>query len=84
MEDAVRALEGLVRYLARGLVERPEEVEVQAELRGTQLTLRLRVPEAEVGRILGRQGRTIQALRTLLRASVHSRNLRVYLDLEGR
>jgi predicted RNA-binding protein YlqC (UPF0109 family) len=59
----------LLEYLARGLVERPDEVSVERfeEDDGT-VVLELAVAEEEYGRVIGRGGRTAQALRTIVRA----------------
>lgn len=58
----------LVEFLCRSLVERPEDVSVtEVELDGA-LTLQIRVAPADTGRVIGRQGRVIEAIRTLARA----------------
>jgi predicted RNA-binding protein YlqC (UPF0109 family) len=71
----------LLTYLARGLVDRPEEVSVEQfdEDDGT-VVLELAVAEGESGRVTGRGGRTAQALRTVLRAAAGERR-RVVLDI---
>jgi predicted RNA-binding protein YlqC (UPF0109 family) len=72
----------LLTYLARGLVDRPEEVSVEQfdEGDGT-IVLELAVAEGEYGRVIGRGGRTAQALRTVLRAAAAGERRRVVLDI---
>jgi predicted RNA-binding protein YlqC (UPF0109 family) len=61
----------LVETIARALVDRPEEVQVRAVGgAGTQVTvLELRVHADDLGKVIGRQGRTAKAIRTLLSAA---------------
>ncbi len=67
----------LVEFLARSLVEEPDQVKV-TELRRDQATvLELRVAPDDLGKVIGRQGRTARAIRTLLAAS--SRGGRRYI-----
>ncbi len=72
----------LLTYLAQGLVERPQEVSVERfdEGDGT-IVLELAVAEGEYGRVIGRGGRTAQALRTVLKAAAAGERRRVVLDI---
>ena len=72
----------LLVYLARALVERPEEVRVEEfeEDDGT-LVLELRVADDEYGKIIGRGGRTAQAIRTVVKAAAIKDNRRVLVDI---
>ena len=71
----------LVEYLAKRLVDRPEEVEVQ-EIAGEMTTvLELRVGDGDLGKIIGKQGRTILAIRTILSAVATKENKRTVLEL---
>ena len=59
----------LVEAIAKALVDRPEEVQVRA-VEGSQVTvLELRVHAEDLGKVIGRQGRTAKAIRTLLTAA---------------
>jgi predicted RNA-binding protein YlqC (UPF0109 family) len=59
----------LVENLAKALVDKPEEVVVQ-ELKGTQTTvIELKVAKEDVGKVIGKQGRTANALRIILGAA---------------
>ena len=59
----------LVENLAKALVDKPEEVVVH-ELKGTQTTvLELKVAKEDVGKVIGKQGRTARDIRTILNAA---------------
>ncbi len=62
-------LENLLRVLVRPLVERPEEIEISSREEGSRVRLSLRVADEDVGRIIGRQGRTINAIRKVVKAA---------------
>ena len=59
----------LLAYLARELVDDPDAVRVETEERDGTLVLVLHVAADDVGKVIGRQGRIVRALRTLVRAS---------------
>ena len=74
------SLKDLVEYLARALVDHPDEVHV-AEIAGEQtVVLELRVARDDLGKVIGKQGRTVKAMRALLSAA--SAKLRKRADLE--
>ena len=72
----------LLEYLARGLVEHPDEVVVTevAEDDGT-LVLELSVGEDDYGSVIGRGGRTAQALRTVIKVASAKDRRRVFVDI---
>jgi predicted RNA-binding protein YlqC (UPF0109 family) len=72
----------LAEYLARALVDRPDEVSVEEfeEEDGT-IVFELTVAEDDVGKVIGRNGRTVNALRTVIRASAVRHNRRVLVDV---
>ena len=71
----------LVEEIARGLVGHPESVEVKA-LEGSQVTvLELRVHAEDLGKVIGRQGRTAKAIRTLLGAAGMKAHKRFTLEI---
>jgi uncharacterized protein len=72
----------LLEYLAKGLVDNPAEVSVDSfeEDDGT-VVLELRVAEDDVGKVIGRSGRTVNALRTVVRACSVKRGRRVLVDV---
>jgi uncharacterized protein len=76
-------MEELVEYLARNLVDKPDEVRVERSEREGAIVLELHVAPDEVGKVIGRQGRVARALRTLVRASGARSNERVLLEIVG-
>jgi uncharacterized protein len=76
-------LEDLVEYLARGLVDQPDEVRVVRSEREGNVVLELHVAPDDVGKVIGRQGRIARALRTIVRASGARSNERALLEIVG-
>jgi predicted RNA-binding protein YlqC (UPF0109 family) len=74
------SLKELIEFLARSLVDNPDEVQV-AEIAGEQtVVLELRVAKEDLGKVIGKQGRTVKAMRAILSAA--SAKLRKRADLE--
>jgi uncharacterized protein len=72
----------LLEYLARGLVDDPDAVEVeQFEEDDGTVVLELAVGEDDYGKVIGRGGRTAQALRLLVKAAAVKENRRVLVDI---
>jgi uncharacterized protein len=65
----VEQLEELVLVLARSLVDEPDKVEVSGTETDSRVDLELRVAQDDMGKIIGRQGRTIRAIRTVAKAA---------------
>ncbi len=71
----------LVRYIAQSLVDYPEQVEV-AEVEGNQTSvLELKVAKEDLGKIIGKQGRTARAIRTLISAVSAKEKKRTVLEI---
>lgn len=74
-------MEAFLEYVVKGLVEHPDEVTVTpVTKRGTTL-YELRVNPEDVGRVIGRQGSTINALRALVTAASARKGLRCTVDV---
>ena len=76
-------MEELVEYLARGLVDKPDEVRVVRTERDGNVVLELHVAPEDVGKVIGRQGRIARALRTIVRASGARSSERALLEIVG-
>ena len=71
----------LVELIARALVDRPEDVKVK-EIEGNQATLlELRVGDGDLGKVIGKQGRTARAIRAVLNASGTKLKKRYVLEI---
>jgi uncharacterized protein len=71
----------LVRCMAQALVDRPDEVEVN-EIEGEKTTvLELRVADTDLGKVIGRQGRTARAMRTIVNAAATKLKKRAVLEI---
>ena len=62
-------MEELIEYIAKSLASKPEEVKVTTATEEDRLILKLEVATEDKGKIIGRQGRVAQAMRTLLRVA---------------
>src|SRR5207248_5812136 len=71
----------LLEYLARGLVEHPNEVRVNEIEEEDATVLELSVAEDDYGNVIGRGGRTASALRTVLKAAAVKDGRRVFVDI---
>lgn len=75
-------LEELVTFLARSLVDNPDEVEVTStEPDDSRVDIELRVAQDDMGRIIGRQGRTIRAIRSVVKAAAVKADKRVDVEV---
>ena len=74
-------MKGLLEFLARQLVDLPDQVRVQ-ELEGERsIILELRVAPEDMGKVIGRQGKTAQAIRTLVKAAGLREGKRVMVEI---
>ncbi len=74
-------LKELIEYLTQALVDRPDEVEV-AEVAGEKTTVyELKVGDGDLGKVIGKHGRTIRAIRTVLSAAATKQNKRAVLEI---
>ncbi len=74
-------MKDLVKYIARALVDFPDQVSVE-EIEGNQTSvLELKVAKEDLGKIIGKQGRTAKAMRTILSASSAKLKKRTVLEI---
>jgi uncharacterized protein len=71
----------LVQYLAKSLVNDPDAVEVKETEGETASVLELKVAKEDLGRIIGKQGRTAKSIRTILNAAASRTNRKVVLEI---
>jgi len=80
-EDYAKNMVGLVTEIARALVDSPDSVSVEAIHEGDGTVLRLRVAASDIGKVIGKQGRTARSLRTILAAASMKVRHRFSLDI---
>ncbi|HOC13413.1 MAG TPA: RNA-binding protein [Propionicimonas sp.] len=74
-----------LEHLVRGLVPNPDDVRVRESDRGRTRTLEVRVHPEDIGKVIGRQGRTAGALRTVIAALAGREQVRVdFVDVDRR
>ncbi|HVT99596.1 MAG TPA: KH domain-containing protein [Acidobacteriaceae bacterium] len=71
----------LIAQIARALVDIPGEVQVEEQLHGDATNLALRVARSDVGKVIGKQGRTARSMRTILAAVSMKHRHRYTLDI---
>jgi predicted RNA-binding protein YlqC (UPF0109 family) len=71
----------LVQYLAKSLVTNPDAVEVRETQGETASVLELKVAKEDLGRIIGKQGRTAKSIRTILNAAASRANRKFVLEI---
>jgi len=71
----------LLEYLARGLVEHPDGVNVREVEENGATVLELSVDEDDYGNVIGRGGRTAAALRAVIKSAAAKQNRRVFVDI---
>jgi len=74
-------MKDLIKYIAQALVDNPEQVSV-AEVEGNQTSvLELKVAKEDLGKVIGKQGRTARAMRTILGAASAKVKKRTVLEI---
>ena len=72
----------LIEYVAKSLAEKPDEVHVESfERGGGTVAIKVKLADSDVGRFIGKAGRNIEALRTLVRVASMRDHKRVFVDL---
>jgi predicted RNA-binding protein YlqC (UPF0109 family) len=74
-------MKDLVKYIAKALVDYPEQVEVNEVVGNQTSVLELKVAKEDLGKIIGKQGRTARAIRTILSAASAKIKKRTVLEI---
>ena len=74
-------MQAFLEYIVKGLVQQPESVSITPVERGGMTVYELRLAPADVGKIIGRQGMTINAIRSLLLAGSAKQGLRCSVEI---
>jgi predicted RNA-binding protein YlqC (UPF0109 family) len=77
----VETMKDLIKYISQALVDHPDQVEV-TEIAGEQTSvIELRVAKEDLGKVIGKQGRTAKAMRTILSAASTKLRKRTVLEI---
>lgn len=71
----------LIEFIAAKLVDHPEEIAVTLQEDDENITIELRVAQDDLGKVIGKQGRTARAMRAVLAASLTGENKRTRLEI---
>jgi predicted RNA-binding protein YlqC (UPF0109 family) len=74
-------MKDLIRYIAQSLVDKPDEVEVEEFDEDGATVYELTVAEEDLGKVIGKQGRTARAIRQLLQAASSKQHKRAILEI---
>lgn len=75
-------MEEFLRYVVGNLVENPEEIALTHSETARKVTFRLKLRKSEIGKVIGKQGRTIEAIRNLLSAGAARHGQKAALQIE--
>ena len=71
----------LLEFIAKSMVSEPDAVEVKETESGDSVVLSLHVADGDMGKVIGKQGRIAQAIRTVVKAAASHENKKVTVDL---
>jgi hypothetical protein len=74
-------MKDLIKYIAQALVDNPDKVEVSEVLGEQTSVIELRVAKEDLGKVIGKQGKTAKAMRTILSASAAKVHKRTVLEI---
>lgn len=76
-------MKDFVEYLVKNIVSTPDSVSVSCEDNGDQLNIQIDVDEKDRARVIGREGKTIRALRTIVIGAASRLGHKVFVELKG-
>lgn len=79
----IESLAELVEFMVSNVVDDPSVVQVVPEKMGQNVHIKVIVPEEEMGRVIGRQGRIARSMRTLLTIAASRKGMRASLDIDS-
>ena len=74
-------MKALVEFIAKSLVENPDQVEVRETQNGNRVRLELNVAKEDMGRVIGKNGRVANSIRTMLRVAAEREGKQATLDV---
>lgn len=83
MASQQEKISDLVRFLVTSLVDNPDDVNLEVQEEGNNLNVLVTAHQDDIGKIIGKSGRTIKSIRTLARAAASNSPIIVEVDVEG-
>jgi len=77
-------VDDLILYLTRKIVDKPEEVVLSRETKDRETIWKLAVNDEDLGKIIGKKGRIISALRVVANACAYMEGKMIHLEVEGK
>lgn len=74
-------MQDFIEYVIKGLVDHPDEVEITAHARESSTTYQVRLHPDDVGKVIGKQGNTVHAIRALLQVGSAKKGIRCSLEI---
>ncbi len=75
-------MQDVIEYIAQSLVENPDQVQIESHRVGGTLYVDVTAAPDDVGRLIGRKGRTAQAIRLVAKAAAARQGLRIVVDID--
>ena len=75
-------MQELIEYIARSLVENPDRVQVSTRRSGSSLYVDVTAAPGDLGRLIGRRGRTAQAIRSVAKVAAARQGMRITVDID--
>ena len=75
-------MQELLKVIAQGLVEKPEEVSVTVDETENGIVCHLKVADTDMGRVIGKQGRIAKAIRTVMRSVAQRNNQKISVEID--
>jgi predicted RNA-binding protein YlqC (UPF0109 family) len=74
-------LKGLIELIIKGIVDNPDKVEINEIIGEKSSIFEIRVDPNDIGKVIGRQGRNIKSIRTIVNAAAQKENKRVIIEI---
>lgn len=75
-------MQELIEYIARSLVENPDRVQVSTRRSGSSLYVDVTAAPGDLGRLIGRRGRTAQSIRSVAKVAAARQGMRITIDID--
>lgn len=74
-------MKNFIEFIAKSLVDKPDEVSITEDVKDTKIVFKLKVAESDIGKVIGKKGKTAQSMRILLSAVSAKEGKRAILEI---